>query len=547
MGVEMTISDTELFALKVKIRPLLLKLITILFPGEKVISTEWYLEIPSRDLKIYSFYGVWTTPYSVYHEPLDGDIEDLIVYICKVDYETAYRSLKEFAEGTLKEFTTGTFELDLSSIEGGLLPSLARNQAQIDEEESKEVLPSDKPIEEAIAMPLTDKHIGKINFTANPIRHINPITLPRRDWLYGKHYISQNVSATVSPGGVGKSSLSLAEAVSIATGRNLLGTQPTRCANLWYINGEDPLEEIERRLAAVMLNHHITHAELAGRLFINSGRDNDISITKTERNSMTIYEPMIDALINEIKRNNIEVVILDPFVTIHTANENDNVQMNQVIKALRDIAHRTEASIEVVHHTRKLNGADTSMDDARGASALQGGVRSMRTLSRMQKSDAEKLGIEDHYRYIRVDDAKNNLAPSSGAWWVRLKSVGLPNGPNLTIGDEVGVVEGWQYPKFNTGTYTNEQLENVKKALGNEWHRSHPRATNWVGHIIAPHLGLDSTNKQGVRRLECFIHNAVAKGALKEENHKMTNGNEAPCVSVADWSKLSPPPDSLVG
>ena len=49
MGVEMTISDTELFALKVKIRPLLLKLITILFPGEKVISTEWYLEIPSRD------------------------------------------------------------------------------------------------------------------------------------------------------------------------------------------------------------------------------------------------------------------------------------------------------------------------------------------------------------------------------------------------------------------------------------------------------------------------------------------------------------------
>jgi AAA domain len=50
----------------------------------------------------------------------------------------------------------------------------------------------------------------------------DPSLIPRRQWLYGKHYIRKFVSATFAPGGLGKTSLVLVEAVAMASGRALL-------------------------------------------------------------------------------------------------------------------------------------------------------------------------------------------------------------------------------------------------------------------------------------------------------------------------------------
>jgi hypothetical protein len=52
---------------------------------------------------------------------------------------------------------------------------------------------------------------GAIN--ATPFRWVDPSTIPRREWLYGSHYIRRFVSVTVAPGGAGKSSLAIAEAL----------------------------------------------------------------------------------------------------------------------------------------------------------------------------------------------------------------------------------------------------------------------------------------------------------------------------------------------
>lgn len=54
----------------------------------------------------------------------------------------------------------------------------------------------------------------------------DPSTMPRRDWLYGRHLIRKFVSATFAPGGVGKSALALAEAMAMASGKPLLGPRP---------------------------------------------------------------------------------------------------------------------------------------------------------------------------------------------------------------------------------------------------------------------------------------------------------------------------------
>ena len=68
-------------------------------------------------------------------------------------------------------------------------------------------------------------------------------TLPPREWLYGKHYQRRTVSATIAPGGFGKTSLCMVEAVAMATARNLLGEQPSERLRVWYHNGEDSKDD----------------------------------------------------------------------------------------------------------------------------------------------------------------------------------------------------------------------------------------------------------------------------------------------------------------
>jgi RecA-family ATPase len=51
--------------------------------------------------------------------------------------------------------------------------------------------------------------------------------------------------------------------------------------------------------------------------------------------------------------NDVDVLILDPLITIHKAPENDTTAMNMVFKALKHIANKADCAVEVLHHTRK--------------------------------------------------------------------------------------------------------------------------------------------------------------------------------------------------
>ncbi len=62
--------------------------------------------------------------------------------------------------------------------------------------------------------------------SATPFKAFDPRTLPTRRFMLGRHYIRKFVSGTFSAGGLGKSSLTLVEALSIATGRDLIGIRP---------------------------------------------------------------------------------------------------------------------------------------------------------------------------------------------------------------------------------------------------------------------------------------------------------------------------------
>jgi RecA-family ATPase len=261
---------------------------------------------------------------------------------------------------------------------------------------------------------------------------------PAAQFVYGKHLIRKFLSTTAAPGGVGKSSLGFAEALAMTSGKPLLGITPSQRLRVWLWNGEDPLEELQRRVMAAAQYYGLKREEIEGYLFINSGRLLPIIIAEQTRDGAKIAAPVVEAVTKTLLDNKIDVLVIDPFVASHRVNDNNAIEL--VAKTWAQVADVTNCAVELIHHVRKTGGAEVTVEDGRGASALLSAARSARVLNGMTKEEAGKAGIEAkrHRFFFRVDNGKANLAPPEATAWFNLASESLANG------DRVGVVTNWK-------------------------------------------------------------------------------------------------------
>jgi RecA-family ATPase len=293
-----------------------------------------------------------------------------------------------------------------------------------------------------------------------PFKAFDVTALPPRTWLYGKHYQRRTVSLTAGPGGMGKSSLDMVEAIAMATCRKLLGEQPDQQLKIWYHNGEDPLDEINRRIAAICQHYNVPQTDLESQLFVTSGNEFPLRVAKGY-NDLRIDHDLVQQISVAIAENTIDLAIFDPLVTLHSVSEVDSGKMDSVIRLFASIGDENDAGIEIAHHVRKPSGGnshDYDVHDIRGVAAITDAVRSARVLNRMSEKDAEAAGCSDNDRLFRfrVDRAKGNYSPPQAATWRQFVNVELANG------DEVGVVAPWNFP--GQGENTPEKVAADQKA-----------------------------------------------------------------------------------
>ena len=373
--------------------------------------------------------------------------------------------------------------------------------------------------------------------TAKPFVWRDPATMPRRQWVYGHHLIRRFLSTTVAPGAVGKSSLTMVEAIAMATGRPLLGIHPTGKFKVWIWNGEDPLEELERRVAAICLHYGIAPGELDGQLFLNSGRDTEIVIAVTTKGGTVIAQPVVDAMKDTIRENGIDVVFLDPFVACHGASENDNGAINAIAKTIARMADETNTAWDLVHHSRKTGGAEITVEDGRGASALLAAARSGRVLNPMTKEEAERAGVEKPRGFFRADNGKANLAPPPDkSEWFALKSVSLDNGGDNPFDqpDYVAVVTPWQWPDtMETVTVAHLRATQALVATG-EWLEAVQGKDKWVGAAVAQVMDLDHTNKGHRTIIGAALKAWFASGMLVKVRRENQHREERTFVEVGE-------------
>ena len=367
-----------------------------------------------------------------------------------------------------------------------------------------------------------------------PYSFRDPSSIPVRQVLYGGHYVRQFVSTTVAPTKVGKSSLIVTEALAMASGRPLLGITPLRPLRVWLWNGEDPLEELERHVAATMMHYGLSRADMcdedgASRLMLGSGREMEIVLAVTGRDGAKISAPVVDAVTAAIQTHAIDVLTIDPFVSSHRVSENDNGSIDMVAKQWGAIAGRTGAAIELVHHVRKLNGAAATIEDGRGAVALISAARSARALAKMSADEGRKLGLAEgsHRRFFRVSDAAANLglAADNGGEWFKLESVALGNGAGdgierMLAGDSMGVVVRADFVHESPTVELDDRSRALELVAAGEWRRDIRTRDAWVGHPIGEALHLDATDAVDQGRIKAVIKAWLDDGTLETETRR---------------------------
>jgi AAA domain len=317
----------------------------------------------------------------------------------------------------------------------------------------------------------------------------DPELIPPRQWLYGGHYVRNAVTATVAPGGFGKTTLTLYELIAMAA-------NGLRC---WYISGEDPRVEIDRRIAAHCEQHKnkIDKRVVANNLFVDDKISFPLFIGQCQRNSVVKFDDLwLTLLESEIRNKKLDVVALDPFISFHSVPESDNGSIDQVVKRLFLIAQNTGCCIELSHHVRKAvqgSQAELTVDDTRGGSAIVNAVRSCRVFNRMSANEAALAKVPQDKRtaYVRIDKGKRNMAPAEKASWWHIVSVHLPNG------DNVQAIEPYNFPSAFEGL-SEVEVTWVQDFLKNGGpRRASSQSDDWLGHHIGLHVGREDTHEKG--------------------------------------------------
>lgn len=274
------------------------------------------------------------------------------------------------------------------------------------------------------------------------------LNIPIRDWAINDYLRRGYINLLVAPGAVGKSALTIVEAISVATGKDLLCLGAVNQGNVLIINNEDDDDELNRRIAAVCRQYYINpKTELENRLFVRSGYGERVAVAFENHR---VVEPtnQVPMLIDFIVENQITVLVLDPFISTHDSDENLNSQIDKVVDQYKVIAKSTGVAIRLVHHTKKL-GDDTEkfagdIEISRGASSLKDAARVCHTLTPMGNESANNFEIDESHRrrIIRIDDAKTNFSISDGeVKYFYKESVQIANG------EWIGVPRPYVLPK----------------------------------------------------------------------------------------------------
>jgi hypothetical protein len=347
--------------------------------------------------------------------------------------------------------------------------------------------------------------------TAPPVsgdlwRWVDPTLLPPRPWLLGTVLMRGHTTLLGSPGGTGKTAWAVAAALAAITGRkDILGLHSFVRGSVWFVTLEDDKAEMQRRIAAAMMQHGVVAGDITGRLYLTDGVLKLVDYEPRTRAAQ--FTQSVEDCKDFIRDNNILLTIIDPLVKAHSVDGSSNDAMDVLISASNEIGRDTQCSMLVPCHFRKGGDLDTDGRDMfRGATSLVDGARIARGMQQMTDAEAKGFGMAEDRRtaFARMVDIKSNMAPKALATdWYELVPVALGNtkvDPAYTAGDSVQAIKRWDPPEL-FGGMDHPTMAAIFANLGDAsqvWSPTRGNQRQWAGDSIIRHAGKSIEQAKGI-------------------------------------------------
>jgi hypothetical protein len=331
-------------------------------------------------------------------------------------------------------------------------------------------------------------------------------SIPPRPWAYGKFLLFGSAAAIGAVDGGGKGAHAVIIALSMITGRPLLGEHVWRKGPVAIITYEDDETEWHRRIAAACLHYELDYENVIGQFHFISRLGSRVCLASRTHNGDVIFPDSID-IIEHLKTIGAVLLIIDPLNHAHNLDDgNNNVLMAKVAGEVMRIAHESACASLVLHHLRK--GSTGDPDDLMGATSLRATFRAVRIFVRMTTKQAKELGLPEpqSWRYSRIAGTKENYAPPPElTTWFKLESVDLGNSDELyTEGDNVQVAATWTPPSPFEGvglTVIADIFAALRTPPGKDLYWSPDLRSNiWVGKPIVRITGKTADQAQPIVR-----------------------------------------------
>jgi hypothetical protein len=109
--------------------------------------------------------------------------------------------------------------------------------------------------------------------------------------------------------------------------------------------------------------------------------------------------------LNIVKEARADVVIYDPLTSLHSVNENDNVQVRKVLDTITEINRKTNTTAIVIHHFGKPQEGLTTAHRTRGASSIRDWADTLVAITR-KKHESRILRLLEFIKVRNGPDIK---------------------------------------------------------------------------------------------------------------------------------------------
>jgi hypothetical protein len=350
--------------------------------------------------------------------------------------------------------------------------------------------------------------------------------IPPRPWIARGYLLRGAVSVISGASSVSKSTLAVGYTVALALHQVFNRFAPLGAGRVMLYNVEDDANEQRRRFSAVLRQFGASPSDLAGKVMRVGPNSVGTLIDRdpdTRELFLTGAMVAMQELIAEFKP---DVLILDPLVELHSAEENDNTALRGIMAQFRTLAVRHKMAVAIVHHARKGASQSTpgDTDTLRGASSIVGAARIVVTVAAMTEDEAKTFGLGPDQRrsFFRVDSGKSNYSRLHEAEWFERVEYELDNG------DLVAAPVAWQPPQDAVSLEARAAIEMGIETGSTEgpWSAKLSADARSVKHLFERH-GVATPAGQRTLLLELAQAGFVVAN-YKNEGRRIVQGLRAP-------------------